>query len=215
LRTLWRHFEASPSGGEGRTVPQSSPRPRGAVWETGLAQELQSTLAYLARSQAGFLRTADGVPAEAWKTRPSEGRWSAAELVAHLMMVERAVVGKADRIAQKAPKHYPLLERIHLPIALVHSRIIRRKTPVPVEPEMLHDKEEMLAELREVRGRTLAFLDEMKSRDLSEYLWAHPALGNLNTYEWIKFLAAHEVRHTKQMREIAESIPKAIETLQK
>ncbi|MGA2097102.1 MAG: DinB family protein [Candidatus Acidiferrum sp.] len=180
-----------------------------------MPQVIQSTVACLARSQAGFLRTADEVPAAEWKTRPSEDRWSAAELVAHLMMVERAVVGKADRIAQKAPKHFPWLKKIHLPIALVHSRIVRRKSPVPVDPEMLRDKEDMMAELREVRGRTLAFLEEMKSRDLSEYVWKHPALGNLNTYEWIKFLAAHEVRHTKQMREIADSLPKFVETLQK
>jgi uncharacterized damage-inducible protein DinB len=162
-----------------------------------------------------FLRAADAVSPENWKTRPAEGRWSAAELVAHLMMVERAVIGKADRIAEKAPKRISLFKRIHLPIALVHSRIIRRKSPVQVEPGMLRDKEDMLAELREVRGRTLAFLEEMKSRDLSEYLWTHPALGNLNTYEWIKFLAAHEIRHAKQMQEIVASIPKAIDSLQK
>jgi hypothetical protein len=130
-------------------------------------------------------------------------------------MVERAVIGKADRIAQKAPKRVPLLKRIHLPMALVQTRIIRRKAPVPVDPEMLRDKEAMLAELREVRGRTLAFLEETRGRNLSEYLWRHPALGNLNTYQWIEFLSAHQIRHAKQMREIVASIPKAIESLQK
>lgn len=180
-----------------------------------MPRDLQSTIADLAKSRAGFLRTADGVPAEEWKTRPREGRWSAAELVAHLMMVERAVIGKADRITQKTPKRVPLLKRIHLPMALVQSRLIRRKSPIPVDPEMLHDKQDMLAELREVRGRTLAFLEETRSRDLGEYFWPHPALGTLNTYKWIEFLSAHEVRHTKQMREIAASIPKAIESLQK
>jgi len=180
-----------------------------------LGRGIQSTIANLAKSQSVFLRTADEVPPDDWKTRPGNDRWSAAELVAHLMMVERAVIGKADRIAQKAPRRVPLLKRIHLPMALVQSRFIRRKSPQPVDPQMLRDKEAMLAELREVRGRTLAFLEETKGRNLSEYIWAHPALGNLNTYQWIEFLAAHEIRHTKQMREIVESIPKAIETLQK
>jgi len=169
----------------------------------------------MAKAQTGLLSAADAVPAEEWKISPREGRWSAAELIAHLMMIERAVIGKADRVAQKSPKRIPLLKRIHLPMAFVESRWIRRKTPVAVEPEMLRDKEVMLAEFRTVRERSLAFLEETRSRNLAEYCWAHPALGTLNMYEWMRFLAAHEIRHTKQMREIAASLPKAIETLQK
>jgi uncharacterized damage-inducible protein DinB len=169
----------------------------------------------MARAQTRLLSAADAVAAEEWKTQPSEGKWSAAELVAHLMMVERAVIAKADRVRQHPPKRVPLLKRIHIPMALVESRWIRRKSPMPVEPEMLGDKEVMLAELRGVRERSLAFLEETRSRNLAEYCWAHPALGTLNTYEWMQFIASHEVRHTKQMREIVADLPKAIESLQK
>ena len=175
--------------------------------------ELGSIIACMAKAQRRFLSAADAVPAEEWKTRPSEGRWSAAELVAHLMMVERAVIGKADRVAQKPPKRVSLLMRIHIPMKLVESRWIRRKSPVPVEPEMLSGKEEMLAELRTVRERSLAFLDETKGRNLGEYCWKHPALGTLNAYEWMQFIASHELRHTKQMKEIAASLPKSVESL--
>jgi DinB superfamily len=180
-----------------------------------MPEELDSILSSMARAHTGFLSVADAVAADGWKTRPSERKWSAAELVAHLMMVERAVVAKADRVRQHPPKRVSLLRRIHIPMALVESRWIRRKSPVPVEPEMLGDKEVMLAELRTVRERSLAFLEETRSRNLGEYCWAHPALGTLNTYEWMQFIASHEVRHTKQMREIVASLPKAIESLQK
>jgi uncharacterized damage-inducible protein DinB len=175
--------------------------------------ELDSIIACMAKAQKRLLSAADAVRAEEWKTRPSEGRWSAAELVAHLMMVERAVIGKADRVAQKAPKRVALLMRIHIPMALVESRWIRRKSPVPVEPEMLRGKEEMLAELRTVRDRSLAFLDETRGSNLGEYCWKHPALGTLNAYEWMQFIASHELRHTKQMKEIAASLPKSVESL--
>jgi uncharacterized damage-inducible protein DinB len=173
-------------------------------------QNLDSIIASMAKAHTGLLSAADAVPAEEWKTKPGEERWSAAELVAHLMMVERAVIGKADRVAQKPPKRVSLLKRIHIPMVFVESRWIRRKAPAPVEPEMLHGKEEMLAELRTVRERSLAFLEETKGRNMGEYCWAHPALGTLNVYEWLQFIASHEVRHTKQMREIAASLPKPI-----
>ena len=75
---------------------------------------------------------------------------------------------------------------------------------------MLSDKEGMLAELRTVRERSLAFLEETRGRNMGEYYWPHPALGTLNVYEWLQFIASHEVRHTKQMREIAASLPKPI-----
>jgi hypothetical protein len=64
--------------------------------------------------------------------------------------------------------------------------------------------------LRDVRERTLAFLEETKGRDLSKYRWPHAFLGALNVYEWFQFIASHEVRHEKQLREIAASLPKTI-----
>ena len=93
--------------------------------------------------------------------------------------------------------------------------MIRLKTPIPIEAEMVRGKEEMLAELREVRERTLAFIEETSGRDLSKYTMRHPFLGTLNTYEWFQLIASHEVRHTKQMNEIATSLPKVVANLQK
>ncbi len=180
-----------------------------------MAPELDPLISNLARTQSIFLCAADAVAAEEWNTRPNEGRWSAAELVAHLIMVERAVIEKAGRVTQKPPKRVGMLKRIHIPMMLVELRVIRRKSPIPLAPELLRGKEQMLAELREVRGRSLAFLEETRGRNLRDYCWKHPALGTLNTYEWMRFLGAHEVRHTKQMREITASLPKVIERLQK
>jgi len=167
---------------------------------------LEPILDKLARAQRSLLRTADSVPAEQWKATPARGGWSAAEVVAHLIMVERSVIGNADKISQKPPKHFPIVRRFHLPLALVQARIVRRKTPIPVDAGLVREKEDMLAELREVRGRTLAFLEETKGRDLSVYRWPHPFLGTLNMYEWLVMIAAHEIRHEKQMREIAASL---------
>jgi uncharacterized damage-inducible protein DinB len=177
--------------------------------------EFNSIMENLAKAQMGLLSAADAVPADDWKTKPGKDRWSAAELIVHLMTVERGVIGKADRVARHPPKRVSLIKRIHVPMALVESRWIRRKSPVPIEPEMLREKEEMLAEIRTIRERSMAFLEETRSRNLGEYFWKHPALGMLNGYQWMQFIAAHEVRHTKQMREIAASLPKVIETLQK
>ena len=131
------------------------------------------------------------------------------------MMVERAVVAATDRILKKQPKHTPMLKRFRLPFAFAEMRLIRLKTPIPVDPRLLLEKDAMLAELREVRVRTLALIEETRNRDLSAYRWRHPFLGSLNTYEWFLLLGSHQIRHEKQLREIAASLPKPISQLQK
>jgi hypothetical protein len=165
----------------------------------------------LSHAQAGFFRAADSISAEHWHTKPEVEEWCAAELVAHLVMVERAIIGGADRITQKRPKPIPILKRFHFPVWLVESRMIRRKSPIPLDHNLLNSKEEMLGELRAARERTLAFLEETAKRDLSAYCWPHAFLGMLNVYEWFEMIASHEIRHTKQMKEIAARLPKAVE----
>jgi hypothetical protein len=169
----------------------------------------------LSRAQRQLLTSADTVPAEQWCTSPGKNRWSAAELTAHLILVEKTIVQRADRITQGPPKRITFFQKWHLPMALVESRVVKRKSPLPTDPELICEKEEMLAGLREARGRTLAFIEETRGRDLSVYCYRHPFLGTLNLYEWFQMIASHEVRHTKQMKEIAEKLPKVVASLQK
>jgi uncharacterized damage-inducible protein DinB len=169
---------------------------------------LDPILEKLAQAQSRLLHTADCVPPDQWRTRPTRGGWSAAEVTAHLVMIERAILSSADGVMQEEPQQFSLLKRFHLPLALVEARLIRRKTPIPLDPERVRGKETMLAELREVRERTLSFIDEIKGRDLSRYRWRHAFLGTLNIYEWLQLVASHEVRHEKQIREIAATYRK-------
>jgi len=176
---------------------------------------LATIIENLARAQSELLRAADVVPADQWKAKPAEGRWSAGELIGHLSAIERAILIRADKILQNPPKSVPFYKRFHVPMIIVEARVIRRKAPTAREPQIVREKEEMLAELRGVRERTLAFIEETKVRDLSKYNMPHPFLGNLNAYDWLQFIASHEIRHMKQMREIAATLPKTVTSLHK
>jgi DinB family protein len=176
---------------------------------------LKSIAENLVRAEKDLLTAADSVRAGQWKTSPGEGRWSAGELVCHLIMVERAIIKNAVKLLQSPPKPRPLSKRFHLPMALVEARIIRRKTPIPLDPALVCEKDKMLTQLREVRERTLVFMEETKGKDLRKYHMAHPFLGTLNTYQWFQMIASHEIRHTKQMREIAAALPKTVTALHK
>ena len=176
---------------------------------------LQSILENLARAEKQFLAATDAVPANQWQTCPAEGRWSAAELVCHLIQVETAIVKNAGKVLQRPPQPRPLSKRFHFPMALVESRLIPRKTPIPLDPALLGEKDKMLAQLREVRERTKVFIEEAQAKDLGKYHMPHPFLGTVNLYQWLQVIASHQVRHSKQMREIAASLPKTVTTLHK
>ena len=165
-------------------------------------QSLDGIREKLSGAQAAFCRAADEIPSNKWAMQPGPDEWSAAEVVAHLVMVERAVVGKADSLAQKRPLPISRLKRLHLPVWLVEMRVTRRKSPLPLDANLLGEKETMLGLLRGARERTFAFLSDTENRNLSAYYWRHPFLGMLSTYEWMEMLAAHQIRHAKQVREI-------------
>ena len=100
-------------------------------------------------------------------------------------------------------------------MALVESRLIPRKTPIPLDATLVGEKDEMLAQLREVRRQTRSFMDEAQGKDLRKYHMPHPFLGTFNALEWLQVIASHQVRHAKQMKEIAATLPKTVRTLHK
>jgi hypothetical protein len=57
---------------------------------------LQPIREKLARAQTAFFRAADTITAEKWGDCPGTNEWSAAQLVAHLVVVERGVVRRVD-----------------------------------------------------------------------------------------------------------------------
>jgi hypothetical protein len=167
---------------------------------------LEPILEKLARAQDRLLRAADDIPTELWKTPPRKGAWSAAEVIAHVMTIERTVIVLAAKIFKKQPKQTPLLKRFRLPLAFAEIRLVRLKTPIPVDSQLLGEKKPMLAELQALRCRTLALFEENRNRDLGVYRWPHPFLGSLNAYQWFELLGSHEIRHEKQILEIAAQV---------
>ncbi len=161
----------------------------------------------LNQTRASLLAVLDTIPAERWRKQPRQGRgWSAAEVIAHLTMVEQAILGGAERVLQKEPTPISLWKRLHIPPMVSEWRTFKRKTPIPLDPSLLDEKQVMLERFQALRTRTLAFVEANQHRDLSRWRYPHPFFGSLNIYSWLKNIYHHEIRHTKQLREIARSV---------
>ena len=164
-------------------------------------QDIAPIIDHLNRTRASLLDLSVKIPDEQWSLAAPGGGWSPGEIIAHLTMVETKVTGVAARIIQSPAIRVPVWKRMHLPIAFVQWRVIRVKTPVPLDASLIGKKFPMLERFTEIRRQTVALLRENQRRDLHEYRFPHPFLGSYHLYDWFRFLGFHEVRHTKQMQE--------------
>jgi hypothetical protein len=165
---------------------------------------LAPILAQLARSQDIYLAAANPVPESHWQRSPGQGAWSAAEVTAHVCMVEANIIDRASRGVQKPAKIEPFWRRGHVPLPIVGWRVIKRKSPIPLDPSLVLEKQPALENLAAKRKATLEFIEATRDRDLSAYRFRHPFLGSLGLYDWLRMIAFHEVRHAKQIREIVQ-----------
>jgi hypothetical protein len=168
-------------------------------------QNIAPIIDQLNRTRASLLALIAKFQDERWSEPPPGGAWSPGEIIAHLIMVETRVSSHAARIVQAPAIRVPAWKRIHVPVAFVQWRLIRVKTPIPLDTKLIGEKDSMLGRFAEIRRQTVALLLENHQRELGDYRFPHPFFGSLNIYDCFRFLALHEVRHTKQMQENVDS----------
>jgi hypothetical protein len=166
---------------------------------------LSPIVLHLQASRAKLLSVAQHVSDQRWRESPAPERWSAAEVIAHVAMVEERTIFGMKRLLQSAPKPVPLRKRLHLPLAIATWRGRKVRTPIPLDAKRVCDKRESLAGLNATREATLVFIESTRGTDVSLYHYEHPFLGSLNMYEWFRTIGYHELRHAKQIRELVET----------
>src|SRR5260370_10538601 len=107
---------------------------------------LQPILEKVGNAQHSLLLAADAIPTNLWNTPPRSGAWSAAEVIAHIMTIERGVTGAAERIFQKQPKHFPFVRRFRLPFFVAEMRLVGMKAPILADPQLLREKGTMISD---------------------------------------------------------------------
>ena len=152
----------------------------------------------------------DRVPARARDTKPAPGRWSTAEVLEHLALVEGRVLMMLGPLAQTAPlidagppTGAPPLDRT--PLLNRHTRV---EAPPQIQPTGAVSAIDAWASLQNTRVQLLTLLDtiDAERRDLTQVSRQHPVLGPLDGYQWIAAVGGHEARHALQILEIATTI---------
>jgi hypothetical protein len=171
----------------------------------------QELIAYLNTRRASLREAVEAVP-EALRSQPPDAdRWSVAQVVEHLALVEeRFHKMLAGRLAEaKAQGVAPERETSSIvssyDVAPVLDRSTKHQAPDVVRP-VGADWKAAWAKLEEARRAFVGVFEAGDGLALGEVVHTHPRLGALNLYQWGVWLGGHEARHTEQIREIAASL---------
>lgn len=169
-------------------------------------------MAYLDQQRIALETAVAAIPAADLTRAPEPGRWSVAQVLEHLVLIERNLATLFRRWLTEHRRNglageedsRAILPRIDIARTLDRSR--RITTGASMEPTgqlAVPDAWPALDRARHELTEALAIGDGLA---LSEIVRPHPALGPLNMYEWIAFVGSHMARHTAQIREIADTL---------
>jgi uncharacterized damage-inducible protein DinB len=170
-----------------------------------LAPELELLNAERAQLLAGVAQ----VPESLRDRRPTSDAWSVAEILEHLMQVERFITSLLIKRSQEPaaePTAPELLEKAKLTAvraALVRDRSVKVEAPERIRPAGTLGAAAALEGLTAVRAALLEAFTSIDPKVLDGVTQRHPAVGWLTLRGWVQFVAHHEARHTAQIGELA------------
>ena len=135
--------------------------------------------------------------------RISADRWSVAENIHHLYLVETKYVKLLEKALQSQEQGMNPFRRIfQVPPQLVGIRLVRVKVPEKaVEPIDAPPKETVIENYNRVRAELKSLAEEHGKPRLKNLALPHPMFGLFDGVNVVRFLSYHEQRHYKQILE--------------
>lgn len=170
---------------------------------------IQEVLEYLDATRSELGRAMEAISPPRREERPAPDRWSVAEVLDHLTLVESRIsrVMSSKIGAAKAEGLGPEIETSSILDSINRARITDRSrrvtAPEPINPKSQCNSASAWSALQQSRAELRAVVLAADGLALGEVMHPHPVLGVINLYQWIVFVGSHEARHTDQIREIA------------
>ena len=143
--------------------------------------------------------------------RAEPGRWTVAEIVEHLSIVEGNVVKLCRRLLDKAEAEgHAREEGAPFPPASLAEFAERSRAkftaPEAIAPSGSRPLSDSLAALRESRAALRALRPRIERAEGAALRFPHPAFGPINLYQWLLFIGAHELRHLAQIEAVKQAM---------
>jgi len=169
--------------------------------------ERETLLKNLEESRERLLLMAKNLSRDQLHFRPAPDRWTVAECLEHISLVEARVLGAIQKTLEAGPdpsKRSALEGKDDAIIPGAVARITRFKAPEHVLPTGRCPDDQLLKEFEGTRQQTRSFAASTTA-DLRHHFYKHPALGDLDLYQWMLLIAGHCDRHRVQSEEVMAS----------
>ena len=173
---------------------------------------IEEVINYLDTERTALREAVERVPPELRDTQPGADRWSVAQVLQHLGIIEKRiglgmtkwVTGARSGGIGTETETSSVMNS--LPLQLITDRSKKRNAPDEVRPTGDIDAASAWAALEQSRDSLRAAFLNGDGLALSKVIQPHPVLGPINLYQWMLFVGSHEMRHTAQVIEIAEQL---------
>ncbi|HEX8327604.1 MAG TPA: DinB family protein [Hymenobacter sp.] len=167
----------------------------------------------LERATERLLASAEALGADS-ATAPAPGKWSAAQVVHHLLFIEGNIIQYVQKKVQ-ANEELPkvgLLTRLRAQLVRLLLRLPGLKYKAPRGVATLTDAGNVpsLPELRRTwessRRQLERLLNEFPGRLLNRAIFPHPRSGRITIYQVMEFLLDHLLHHQQQVARITKAL---------
>jgi hypothetical protein len=161
---------------------------------------MQKALDFHAAKAAAYLATAESVPEDRWSAAPAEGKWSPAEVTAHLAQTYEVVTGElrgGKGLAIKTKLWQQILFKLMFGWRIVYFGKFPKGIRAPKEIRAVTGlpKDESIADFRH---RSEGFAAAARSAAPGQTM-SHTWLGRSGAADGVRFCAQHIEHHRKQI----------------
>jgi hypothetical protein len=173
---------------------------------------IEEVVNYLDTERTALRAAVESVPPELRNQQPGADRWSVAQVLQHLLIIEKRIgLGMTKWVADArnggiGAETETTSVMNSIPLELIIDRSQRRTSPEEVRPSGDIEAASAWTALEKSRETLRAAFLAGDGLALGKIIQPHPVLGPINLYQWMLFVGSHEMRHTAQVIEIAKDL---------
>jgi uncharacterized damage-inducible protein DinB len=144
-----------------------------------------------------------GLSDEQANQKPDPEKWSIAQVLVHLYLMERGLSKWIPATLKNGEEHMTDQKPIHL----VPNRTKKVKAPANFEPrDEFTTLEAICAKLSQSRDDLNKALEGVSVEQLEKKALPHPVFGPMSLKQWVELIGLHEKRHLEQIEEIKQEL---------
>ncbi len=151
------------------------------------------------------------IPSEKMSVLPEAEKWTVADIVEHIAMVDEGMMKICSKLLKKAEEAGDVSDGS---VAIsddflqkgVEISAIKVEAPSFVHPSGQKTIAESLARLDETADQLAEIRPLFESLGGANFKFPHPFFGEITAHEWLALKGGHEMRHIKQIQNVLDKV---------